>query len=674
VADIVRRLDGWPLAIELAAARVKTSSIAELRDQLARPLDVLERTRDHGKHRSIREVVLASTRLLDADVRAALAATSVFRGGFTREAAAIVLGGSHALASLDALVDASLVRVEIASEHGDARYDVFEPIREVARELAAPEVDAARDRHARFYAALVHQLEPAVLIGERAALARLDRELDNVLAAHAASTAIDPRRALAIALAIDPVLERRGAYRLREQLAADVIAVAPELAGAQLAYGRACRALGDLENARVALTRALELAQAADDRAVGVAARLHLGELVEVAGSTDAARAEYTRALTDASGLPPGADAVRLRATIQEHLGHSWRRERALDAAESPLATAYALYRRLGDRAGLASASYELAVIALFRAEHAVARAWFDESLGYARELASRPLEAAARSGRGVLVQELGELDAAIADHAAAVQTFRDLGNRHREASASYYLASAYAERGELATADALIAGAVELAETVGATRYVALLHGLAGACHALRGRPRVADQSFELADTAARACHSERSLVAAIAIHRLQLAGDADALDRARSHAHAHDTDDTRLALRLLANRASARATPRALAITSDGATVRVPGVEEPIDLSRRVPPRRVLLALARQRLDAPGEPLGLDDLVEAGWPGEQIQHDAAVNRVHVALTTLRNAGLREVLLTSERGYLLDPAVPLEWAPDAVR
>ncbi|MBX3275414.1 MAG: hypothetical protein KF729_34425 [Sandaracinaceae bacterium] len=98
-------------------------------------------------------------------------------------------------------------------------------------------------------------------------------------------------------------------------------------------------------------------------------------------------------------------------------------------------------------------------------------------------------------------------------------------------------------------------------------------------------------------------------------------------------------------------------------------GETVPLPLVEraaQDVDLSRRKPLGRIVHALARRRVDAPGDSLGLDDLLAAAWPGEHIAQRAAINRVHVALSTLRKLGLRDVLSSDERGYLFDPSVAL--------
>ncbi|MBK6919109.1 MAG: hypothetical protein IPH07_17065 [Deltaproteobacteria bacterium] len=83
-------------------------------------------------------------------------------------------------------------------------------------------------------------------------------------------------------------------------------------------------------------------------------------------------------------------------------------------------------------------------------------------------------------------------------------------------------------------------------------------------------------------------------------------------------------------------------------------------------VDLRRYSILRRLLTALLEQRERRPGAPLSLASLVAAGWPGERIQAKAARNRVHVALATLRQMGLRPFLIRDCDGYLLAPSLSI--------
>jgi len=162
VEEICRRLDGLPLAIELAAARVNVLPLPDLRDRLDSRLALLTGgARDMpARHRTMRDTIAWSYDLLTAGQQAHFRRLAVFTGGFTLDAAEAVAGdGQDVLPALGALVDNSLVRLESPSGSG-ARYAMLETVREFAVEqLAASGDDAPRRRHAEYYLALAHRVE-----------------------------------------------------------------------------------------------------------------------------------------------------------------------------------------------------------------------------------------------------------------------------------------------------------------------------------------------------------------------------------------------------------------------------------------------------------------------------------------------------------------------------------
>jgi hypothetical protein len=79
-------------------------------------------------------------------------------------------------------------------------------------------------------------------------------------------------------------------------------------------------------------------------------------------------------------------------------------------------------------------------------------------------------------------------------------------------------------------------------------------------------------------------------------------------------------------------------------------------------VDVARRGAVRRILVGLARARIDEPARALSVDELFEIGWPGERIPYESQVRRVYTAVWTLRTLGLEGLLLTRDEGYLLDP------------
>ncbi len=691
LAEVVRATDGIPLAIELAAARVAVLTLEQLKRRLVAPLELLVRRDDSGKHGSMRRAIVASFAQLDATSRARLGASSVFRGGFTLEAAERVLIGpvDGVLPTIEALVARSLLRAR--EREGEIRFSSFEAIRELASEELAshPQArDEAVGRHARYYAELGGALaKEASTAGGAGARALISRELDNLVVAHASAVAETKRNpggdgpalSLTIALALAPVLTSRGQLELCLTLldlsieAATSASIEPSgVAEALLARGITRRSVGDTGLAKADLTAALTRARDSGDAMLEAQARLRWGELVEALGETGAARAELILALRCLERAPRDRMQRAQEAALRARLGHTHRREGDLDAAERETMRAIELYREAGCDEELPTALYEAGVIAMFRRSYLEARTHFDEGIVLARAVASEPAEAILSSGLGILLQEQGRIDDSLALHARAVHLFRVVGTPVREASALYYLASAFLERGERLQATPLLSRAFEIMHASGWPRYEVLIAGCLAAASADARDLDSAMAWLEKATSAASACESEPAIRATLAIHEAHVAlarASADDLraigDRVQVLAADQSNDDVRFALRLFTARArpEARVPTSALALFEEGARFKVPGGSSPIDLSRRIPLRRILFALATLRVASPGEPLSMDEIVRAGWPGERIGSDAAANRVRVALATLRKLGLRDAIITVQGGYLLDPA-----------
>jgi len=213
VAELVRRLDGNPLAIELAAARTKLFSPSELLARIDQRLDLLTGgPRDRSpRQSSLRGAIDWSWDLLSDEEKRALARCSVFRGGFLMDAAEAVLG-VNAIALLESLVDKSLVR-------RDARFALYETVRDYAREKIGGDAADAESAHAAYYASFA-EARAAELNGPNAldATSAFRADLDNVLAAHRRLREKDAVLGARVALALNVLIAMRGPISMQRDL------------------------------------------------------------------------------------------------------------------------------------------------------------------------------------------------------------------------------------------------------------------------------------------------------------------------------------------------------------------------------------------------------------------------------------------------------------------------
>jgi predicted ATPase/class 3 adenylate cyclase len=205
VAELCRRLDNLPLAVELAAARSAVLSPAEILDRLAGRLELLKGGRDADpRQQTLRATIDWSYALLDDHEKALFARLAVFRGGCTPAAAEAVCDAD--LDTLQSLVDKSLVR------HTGGRFWLLETIREYALEqLAEPRL---AERHARYYLELAEEASPHVTADEKDWLDRLEAEHDNVRGAFDHFVAAgDTQSAFELVGAVHRFWARRGHFR-----------------------------------------------------------------------------------------------------------------------------------------------------------------------------------------------------------------------------------------------------------------------------------------------------------------------------------------------------------------------------------------------------------------------------------------------------------------------------
>ncbi len=214
VTEICRRLDGLPLAIELAAARTKVLSPAALLLRLDHKLRVLTGgPRDlPDRQRTLRDTIAWSYDLLLPEQQALFRQLAVFAGGFTLEAAEAIAGSvADVLDGLTDLVDGGLVRQD-EQPGGETRFRMLETVREYAQERleSSEEAESALQRHAEWFLRLVEVANlTEYRAGEKAALDRLGQDLDNIRAALGWTLRADaPADHIDIALRIAAGMER----------------------------------------------------------------------------------------------------------------------------------------------------------------------------------------------------------------------------------------------------------------------------------------------------------------------------------------------------------------------------------------------------------------------------------------------------------------------------------
>ncbi len=403
IAEICRQVDGIPLAIELAAARVRLLGAGELLRKLEDRFRLL-RGGHHAdpRHRTLTAMLDSSHDLLAEDERAAFRALGAFRGGWALEAATAVAGADadefETLDVLGRLADKSLVTIERAE--GDVvRYGMLETVRVYAAEklAAAPEADAVRTRHLDYFVALGARLEtdlPGEAMGDW--LARLDREQGNLLLALEACDQ-DPgggNKGLRLAAGMLRYWVSRGLLALGYRHCRAALerpgAEAPSSArvGALISASYLASLLGRLDECRAWSQEAGALSRVLGDPRGTMIAVGHQAHFEAEAGDFDAARRlrEEGLELARELGSPWGV------ALAMNNLGDVLRANGAPDDAKRIYEEAFPLHREAGNLDGTALTHTNLARAEVELGDLDAARRNLAESLRIAAEIGSRHL------------------------------------------------------------------------------------------------------------------------------------------------------------------------------------------------------------------------------------------------------------------------------------------
>jgi predicted ATPase/transcriptional regulator with XRE-family HTH domain/Tfp pilus assembly protein PilF len=495
VAAICRQVEGLPLALELAAARVKVLPPAALRARLAHRLPLLSGgARDAPeRQQAMRQAIAWSHDLLSEQEQILFRRLAIFAGGCTLEAASAV--AARGLAGLDdpgtivdvltALVDQSLIRFEEPSsdEAAEGRFMMLETIREYALEHLEErgEIESIRRAHAEFFLAFAERAEPELTGPAQAEwLRRLEAEHDNL------------RAVLAWSLAggeTTPSSERGFEGEP---------AIALQLAGV---LGRFWRMHGHPREGLSWLRQALALSE---DTPTAARARAleEAGRLAHDQGDPDQTEALHTAALAIWRSL---GDRLGQSRSLDE-LGNVAHDRGDFARAVTLHEEALALAREVGDRRGAGRSLNNLAMVALYKCQDD--RSWqlYGEALALMREVGDAYGINVVLNNLGIVAIRRGELDQAEAISSECLAGCRDLGDQQGIGNALVNLAEVALCRGDRARAAALYEEARQLLQDVGDDRSTAeACYGLAAVALAEEDYARAATlfgRSLTLAHT----------------------------------------------------------------------------------------------------------------------------------------------------------------------------
>ncbi len=482
VLSICQRLDGLPLAIELAAARMRVLSSAQLADRLGDIFAVLVGGARSAprRHQALRATLDWSHDMLDGAERAVFRRLAVFYGGFTLDAAERVAAGGDIRADamlelLTRLADKSLLRVE--HTRGDSRYHLLVTIRDYARDrlAEAAETDQARRAHLGYYTDLVEEAAARIERGEAGPggleleLDRLDTELPNLRGAlEFAQESGDAVAALRIAGPLDRYAYLRGRYHEVRQWMDAAVTSAPDApaalrAQALLGGGRLALLQCDYAPAVRRCEAALRLFRELDD-AKGVAGAL------QVLGSVSREQGRYARAMELHAESLAVAEAMGDRWGVASAHGYlafaSWlQRDFARAAEEASMALAAS--RELGDIEGAAWALISLGTVARYQGEVERAALLLTESRALSEGIGFR-------EGIAWSAEQLGLLAAVDGDPAAitllrrSLELHTELRDRWRMSSVLEDLAAIALALGKTRQAGRLLGAAEAIREAIG--------------------------------------------------------------------------------------------------------------------------------------------------------------------------------------------------------------
>jgi predicted ATPase/DNA-binding SARP family transcriptional activator len=536
IAQVCFQLDGIPLAIELAAARIHAMTVELIATRLNDHLNLLtigNRTA-HPRQKTLRATLDWSYALLSVTEQTLLARLSIFAGGATLPAVEAVCSGagieqSQVLDLLTSLVDKSLVLVETTQAQG--RYHLLETVQLYATERLAgiKSAEAIQEKHLAWFLTFAEETEPHLrgpdqeiyqrrIYSEyanlRVALTRNARGIGKAEAGMRLSGALwwywrTQGRFREGSEYLEAALAREGAQG-KTLMRAKALNVAGELANRQ----------GDHKAGRTLYEQGLAISRELGDRA-GIAHSLHsLGDVAYARGDYEAARTQYeerlatsrelgdwqsiadslnslghvayqqgdyetTRALhTESMAISQELGDRRGVAHSLNNLGLVARDQGDYEAARMLYEQGLAIRRELGDGEEIAHSLNDLGLVAHYRGDCALAGTLYEQGLAIRRELGDRVGIAHSLYCLGTVAQALGDYDAARTLYEQGLAMNRELGDKGGIAHSLYYLGQVARDRGDNETARTLYQESLALYRE---TQHSFIIHVLGALGHVAR-------------------------------------------------------------------------------------------------------------------------------------------------------------------------------------------
>lgn len=478
IGQIVQRLDGIPLAIELAAARLKVLSVEQIADRLDDRFRLLtggSRTA-LPRQQTLQATIDWSYNLLSESERTLFRRLSVFVGGWTLEAAEAVCSdetvhSGDVLDLLTRLVDKSLV---VKSERGQqARYRRLETIRQYARQklVDSGEADGIRRRQADWCVRLAEEAEPNLLgAGAASWLETIDIEIDNLRAGLEWLLEVDPAAALRLTGALGNYWQTRAQLGEGREALTRALAAAENAPPASRAKGLKWLGLlasrqADYAWAKGPLNEALAIAEAAEDRVEVAAVNNALGLLAWSQGDYLVAR----RHLDRAASLRRDVGDKRGLAGVLTNLANLSSAEGDLKTARRLHQESLGIFRQLHDVAGIATTSNNLGITLELEGRLEEAQQLFEDAVDASTEIGDQTTLAYSLSSLGHVLLAQGFLADAGQRQLESLLLFREQGERRGTAYVFEALAQVILAEGHPDRAARLLAAAQMLRTAIGA-------------------------------------------------------------------------------------------------------------------------------------------------------------------------------------------------------------